>query len=248
MTCPTSKRGLCWPVENKQDQPFHFTKPGSRISWLYNWSPRPTPNCSLQFIPMQWNHVNIHELPSHCHHCRAPALLGFNEPERGDQANMPVELAAQEWLRHIEPLRKAGVRCGSPGISSAPEGVAWLKAFLAKIREGGGDVDFYALHWYGETLGGFYDYLWSTYYQLGPDRPVWVTEFAATNWSVENPLGKAQVEEFCRESCKYLDTLEWVERYSWFGAMRDPGTVGKWAAMFDSEGKVTELGRCYRDG
>lgn len=29
--------------------------------------------------------------------------------------------------------------------------------------------------------------------------------------------------------------------------MRDTGTVGKHAAMFDAEGKLTSLGKAYRD-
>ena len=249
-----SKRGICWPTTNT-DPAFVFTKPPSKVTWLYNWSPHPTPNCSLQFTPMQWNHINIDALPSlfppSSPSC-PPCLLAFNEPELPSQANMPAALAAAEYLRVIEPLRRRPhpIRCGTPGISSAPDGVVWLKEFLALVRAGGGDVDFYALHWYGETLGQFYDYLWSTYYQLGADRPVWVTEFAPTNWSVESPLGREHVEEFCRESCKYLDGLEWVERYAWFGAMRagDIGNVGRWAAMMDEGGRLTELGRGYRDG
>lgn len=28
-----SKRGLCWPVDN-QDAVFHFTKPGSKVSFI----------------------------------------------------------------------------------------------------------------------------------------------------------------------------------------------------------------------
>ncbi len=147
---PDSKRGLCWPTSNT-DPTFLFTKPGSKITWLYNWSPHPTQGSSLQFIPMQWNHVEIDSLRERAQ--GVPALLAFNEPELPDQSNMPVELAAAEWLRCIEPLRREGIRCGSPGISSAPQGVTWLKAFLAAIRAQGGDIDFYALHWYGETLG-----------------------------------------------------------------------------------------------
>ncbi|KAK0645412.1 glycosyl hydrolase catalytic core-domain-containing protein [Cercophora newfieldiana] len=214
----TSKRGLCYPTTTG-DPAILFTKPGSRISWLYNWSPRSTPNChssALQFIPMQWNHVNIDDLPSHCSPpsgSPAPAILTFNEPELDSQSNMPPSLAAAEYLRIIEPLRRAHkIRIGSPGISSSPHAVHWLKEFLSLIRAQGSDVDFYALHWYGEGLGPFYDYLWSTYYQLGADKPVWVTEFATTNWNAGAPLGKEVVEEFCRESCKYLDGLEWVER------------------------------------
>jgi hypothetical protein len=195
---------------------------------------------------MQWNHVNIDAIVTKVQ--PGSALLAFNEPELPDQANMTVELAAKEWLRCIEPLRAVGVRAGSPGISSAPQGVDWLLQFVAFIRAGGSDVDFWAIHWYGETLGQFYDYIWSTHHRLGPEKPMWITEFAATNWSVEKPLERAHVEAFARDSCIYLDSLEWVERYAWFGAMRDTGTVGKWAAMLDWEGKVTELGRVYMMG
>lgn len=174
---PNSKRGLCWPVDNI-DPVFPFTKPGSKISWLYNWSPNPTPNStSLEWVPMQWNHIDIDALPGKVKAAHATAVLGFNEPELPDQSNMSAVLAAREWLRCIEPLRRAGVRCGSPGISSAPQGVTWLNHFLRLIREGGSDCDFYCFHWYGCELGQFYDYIWSTYYQM-PDqkRPVWVRE------------------------------------------------------------------------
>lgn len=157
-----SKRGLCWPVDNT-DPVFTFTKPGSKISWLYNWSPHPTLNSnSLHFVPMQWNNVYIDQLPENVRNVNATTILGFNEPELPDQSNMSTELAAREWVRVIEPLRKAGVRCGSPGISSAPQGVNWLQDFLQRVRRDGSDVDFYCFHWYGETLGQFYDYIWST--------------------------------------------------------------------------------------
>lgn len=248
-TMAPTKRGLCWPTDNHKTDPVHtFTKPGSKVSWLYNWSPDATPNASsLEFTPMQWNHVNIGALPSKIASSGAKTLLGFNEPELQDQSNMPVDLAAREWLRVIEPLRKQGIRAGSPGISSAPQGVAWLQHFLQAIRSQGGDIDFYCFHWYGETLGQFFDYIWSTYHQLGPDRPVWITEFAPTNWNPQQPLPQRHVEAFARDACQYLDGLEWVERYAWFGAMRDCGTVGRGARMLDEGGKLTELGKAYRD-
>ena len=186
-TASSSKRGLSWDSNNK-DPTFLFTKPNSKISWLYNWSPNPTPGSSIPFVPMQWNDMDVENLqrkiiahgkPSFQH------ILGFNEPERSDQANMTSQQAAQVWIRHFEPLRRLGIRCGSPGPSSAPEGVAWLESFLTHIREGGSDIDFYAIHWYGETLGQFYDYIWSTYHRLGPNKPVWITEYAPTNWRTD---------------------------------------------------------------
>lgn len=179
-----------------------------------------------------------------------PAILAYNEPELPDQANMTAEFAAAEWLRCIEPLRhgQRPIRCGSPAISSAGHAVGWLKDFLARIRAGGGDVDFYCLHWYGETLGQFYDYIWSAYYQLGNDKPVWITEFAATNWNEQHPLPTEHVEAFAKASCEYLEGLEWVERFAWFGPMRDVGTVGRGARMIDDAGGLTGLGVGYRNG
>ncbi|KAF2772432.1 hypothetical protein EJ03DRAFT_266807 [Teratosphaeria nubilosa] len=252
ITAPgSSKRGLCWPTDNHgKDEVFTFTKPGSKINWLYNWSPSPTPNASsLHFVPMQWNHVGMDDLPAKAKAANATHILGFNEPELPDQSNVSVELAAREWLRVVEPMRRAGLRAGSPGISSAPQGVVWLKEFIDRIRQEGSDVDFYCFHWYGVDLGGFYDYIWSTYYQM-PDqqRPVWITEFAPTNWNPDNPLPREHVEAFMRDSIKYLDKeVPWVERYAWFGPMRDCGTVGKWARLLDEDGKLTELGKMYTD-
>lgn len=86
------------------------------------------------------------------------------------------------------------------------------------------------------------------HHQLDPSKPVWITEFAPTNWNEANPLPKEHVESFMKESIKYLDSLDWVERYAFFGAMRDCGTVGKHARMIDDGGKLTELGKAYRDG
>jgi hypothetical protein len=91
--------------------------------------------------------VNIDELQSKAKNANATTIIGFNEPELPDQSNMSVDLAAQEWVRCIEPLRKAGIRCGSPGISSAPHAVGWLRDFIQRIRKHGSDIDFYCFHW-----------------------------------------------------------------------------------------------------
>lgn len=252
MTTPKSKRGLCWRVGNEEDPVHAFTKPGSKISWLYNWSPHPTPNSSsLEFIPMTWDAVWLHKLAADVENAvpgGAKTLLAFNEPELPDQSNIAVEVAVQKWMEFIEPLRKEkGVRVGSPGISNAGHAVGYLQQFLAGIRAQGSDVDFLCIHWYGPDLGGFYDYIWSTRHQLDANKPVWITEFACTNWNEGAPLPLDHVENFARESVKYLDTLDWVERYCWFGPFRKMGTVGVNARMYDDEGKLTSLGKGYRD-
>lgn len=71
--------------------------------------------------------------------------------------------------------------------------------------------------------------------------------FACTNWDKDNPLPREHVEKFAKDAVKYLDELAWVERYAWFGPMRDVGTVGRWARMIDDDGQLTPLGKAYRD-
>lgn len=95
--------------------------------------------------------VNIDELQSKARSANATTIIAFNEPELPDQSNMSVDLAAQAWVRCIEPLRKSGIRCGSPGISNAPHAVGWLRDFIQRIRQSGSDIDFYCIHWYGES-------------------------------------------------------------------------------------------------
>lgn len=99
---------------------------------------------------MQWNAGNIDELHVKAQNANVGIVLGFNEPEIPDQSNMTPEVAAGEWVRCIEPLRRAGYRCGSPGMSNAPQAIPWLQEFLRRIRQMGSDVDFWAIHWYGE--------------------------------------------------------------------------------------------------
>ncbi|KAF2858670.1 glycoside hydrolase family 128 protein [Piedraia hortae CBS 480.64] len=246
--CGNTKRGLAWPCDC-HDECSLFKTPNSKISWLYNWSPTPNSNMNgLEFALMQWGTNGIDKLYEKVEAYHAKVVLGFNEPERPDQSNMSPESAAREWIRVFEPLRKSGVKCGSPAISAAPEGLVWLKDFLGRIRDGGSDVDFYCFHWYGAELGQFYDYIWSTYYQLpGEKKPLWITEFACTTFDPAKPLSKDHVENFVRESCKYLDGLEFVAKYAWFGAMRDAGTVGNVVCMIGGDGQVTDIGCAYRD-
>lgn len=52
---------------------------------------------------------------------------------------------------------------------------------------------------------------------------------------------------FAKESFKYLDSLDWVERYCWFAPTRDIGNVGKFARMYNDEGNLTDVGKAFRD-
>lgn len=51
---------------------------------------------------------------------------------------------------------------------------------------------------------------------------------------------------FFNTTLEYLDRLDYVARYSWFGAFRsDVSNVGPSGAMLDADGKLTDLGAWY---
>jgi hypothetical protein len=104
---------------------------------------------------------------------------GFNEPERGDQANLSVGQAIDLWRRHMEPLKSKypGIQLGAPGVSAAPEGPAWLRGFMDGCT--GCSIDFIPIHWYGDGAQWFLEYVEKMRRDFG--KKLWVTEYASTN-------------------------------------------------------------------
>ena len=69
---------------------------------------------------------------------------------------------------------------------------------------------------------------------------MWITEY---NFDNQDLLA---TQAFYNISAEYFDRLEFVERYSLFGAFRsDVSNVGPNAAMLDPNGKLTDIGAWY---
>lgn len=239
------KRGIAWPLENNQDSPNIFA--GGKITWIYNWSPHRASVSGLEFVPMLWSTNKGHDGNLFYNQARgSKVVLGFNEPERGDQANMNPAEAARAWKQFIEPLRDQGARLGSPGIASTNEGLNWLKQFLTELTKVGGRVDFLALHWYGRGADNFINWITRVRQELGNRYPVWVTEFACTSWNPSQPVSQQEIDDFMKQSLQRMDSLDWVERYSWFGAQRRlDAALGSGNVLIGSNGQLSALGRKY---
>jgi hypothetical protein len=238
------KRGVAWPLENKEDSLDLFL--GNKIKWFYNWSSDKGFNTDVEFVPMLWtgNRGDADQFVEKARSQGAKHILGFNEPERGEQANMSPGDAARIWKQHVEPLRAQGVRLGSPSIASTEEGLNWLQAFLNE----GCQIDFLALHWYGRGVDGFIGYITSARERFGAQYPVWVTEFACTSWNRNEPVSQDEINQFFDQSLARLDATDWVERYAWFGAMRHlPDDLGSGNCLIGGDGNLSELGRKYID-
>jgi hypothetical protein len=241
----SNKRGLSWPSENKQDSPNLFT--GGNVKWFYNWSADKNSNVNLEFVPMLWGEKwqNPADFPGKVQSQGAKVILGFNEPERSDQANMSPDRAAALWKQYVEPLAGRGVRLGSPAVASTEEGLQWLQNFLSR----GCKVDFLALHWYGTGVDNFINFITNARNRLGNQYPVWVTEFAPTSWNAGQPLSQNEINSFFDQSIGRLEQLNWVERYAWFGAKRSfPNDLGSGIRLIGDNGQLSDLGNRYVHG
>lgn len=69
---------------------------------------------------------------------------------------------------------------------------------------------------------------------------MWITEYNLNHQDLP------ATQSFYNTSAEYLDRLDYVERYSLFGAFRsDVSNVGPNAAMLDSDGQLTDIGAWY---
>lgn len=207
------------------------------VSWYYNWSqdkPADLPT-GIEFVPMAWN-GNVAE------HLNLPpgtkALLGFNEPDRPDQANMTVDQAVADWPL----LEKPGVALGSPAPSwwSAD----WMKQFMQTASQRNLKVDFVCIHWYNIPDPQFFlntiQQIYAAYH-----KPIWITEFAVGLFGPNQPtFTPDQAAAFMQAVLPALDKLPYVQRYAWFPSDPHSKALGA-SALFNDDGSLTPLGKLY---
>ena len=141
-------------------------------------------------------------------------LLGFNEPDRPDQADMTVDEAFAQWPE----MMKSGLRIGSPAPATPQN--SWITNFLAKCDQMNYRVDFVAIHcyWGGLTPQQWYSQLKTIYDRV--KRPLWITEWNnGANWTTESwPADQqAQFEKQYNDMkgiLQVLDTTSFIERYA----------------------------------
>lgn len=141
-------------------------------------------------------------------------------------------------------LRSQGIRLGSPAPSGAPSGKMWLQDFFTACA-GDCTVDFIALRtcsisnttqrvllahspadFYDVNATQFMDYLRD--YHETFQRPLWITEWACQNFNdLKAQCSQDDVVLFLNVTQTFMDNSDFVERYSWFGAMKDMSGVNQ---------------------
>lgn len=256
-----TKRGLAFHGDEHKGDNELLLSENSTISWYYTWSLWPSQYIgqSIPFVPLIHGvddasdselKSRLNNLPSSSTH-----ILAFNEPDgeldTGGSSISPSD-AAEAYLEFIAPLRDDSRKwlISYPSVTGSSRGLDWLRDFnesCYEIDDNGCPMDFVAVHWYGDFpgLASWLGTLQDFYNESFPEAEYWITEMALPQQDGEATLA------MMNESLRYLDELDSVAAYAWFGAFRSDEAnewTGDEVSLFDGDGDLTELGALYLGG
>ena len=208
--------------------------------WYYRWGPTKANigNLDAEFVPMFWNggQANTANINTIINYGDVEWVLGFNEPERADQANMSVSQAISAWQTLSTGFAGTGIKLISPGVADTggPDGgQAWLADFMSQANSQNLQVDAVAFHWYGvstpnDPIGAANSFISRVdSYHNSYNLPVWITEFAIHDWG-----GNYTDEEVRAANAIFLDNViprlesrSHVAGYSWYNWFGDSALV-----------------------
>ncbi|MCK9208385.1 MAG: glycosyl hydrolase, partial [Salinivirgaceae bacterium] len=214
-----SKKGWCgWNFDEYQMV---------NATCYYDWNSGGNTTANTEYSPIRqkadwpsWTDINAKRSVSH--------LLGFNEPDRPDQANMSFDQMIEIW----PGMMNSGLRIGSPAWSNPWSGTGGnLFDFINTCDELNYRVDFVALHcyWGGKSPISWYNDL--KYIHEATGRPLWITEWNnGANWTTEwwpddtYELTEANAQKQLNDIMgilQVLDTAHFVERYFIYNWVED---------------------------
>lgn len=197
------------------------------VTWFYNWgnsfgNDYLGHDYDMEFVPMCWNaNYNVEKIREHvARHPETKYLLGFNEPNFTNQANMTPQAAAEAWPAVQALAKELGLKLVAPAMNYSPnppyqDPTKWFDEFVALV--GNDAFDYLAVHSYG-GFGNVKELATTFHDRYGKD--VWVTEFCL--WPGESKDSYVAPETQIGSMIQTLEWLEktpWIYRYAWFKAI-----------------------------
>jgi hypothetical protein len=204
--------------------------------WYYTWGlgDGNPGNFDAEFAPMFWGSwaVNQGNIDAVKNNANVEWVLGFNEPERPDQANLTVTQAISHWTTLSNGFAGSGKKLVSPAVADtggATGGQQWLANFMTQAAANNLQVDAVAFHWYGVSTpdnpagaaSSFLSRVQSYYNSY--QKPVFITEFAIHDWG-GNYSDAAIIEanrQFLDIVIPELESRSYVAGYSWYHWFND---------------------------
>lgn len=212
------------------------------VGWFYDWNISTNSSLDLEYVPIRQNRW-WPGLKQDWKTRGATHLLGFNEPDKADQAKMTVAEAISAWPE----LMATGLRLGAPAPSDG--GLNWLYEFIDKADAAGLRVDFVPVHYYratadpGDAKGAadqFYRFIKGVHDRV--KRPIWITEWNnGANWTKAPDPNPKQQQATIKAMIEMLDETPFVERYAPFNWVEDCRNLE------NKDGTLTPAGETFRD-
>ena len=216
----SAKRGVSFNLNNLTDALLL----SESISWFYNWGNSANgeasvqaflESCNIDFCPMCWSGgYNADRIRRYvAAHPNTKYLLGFNEPNLTDQANMTPQRAGELWPGVVRLAKELNLRLGAPAMNYGTlvgysDPIKWLDEFFAIDSVYLEDIDFIPIHCYMTSASAVKSYVekFAKY-----NKPIWMTEFCA--WEIS---GVDVQKSYMSDVLNYFESSSLVERYAWF--------------------------------
>ena len=183
--------------------------PAMGQAWYYTWGTSPVPGMEqMEFVPMRWGggtSASIQGTVQTAINEGYVSILGFNEPDLPEEANIPVQEVIDRWMDSFVPFRDQ-IRLVSP-VTAWPNSM-YMHSMLDGVHRRNGpcphpnchERPFCLLAHYnlGDRDGimnyvdviAYHDYQdWATFTnfrnamqrtrELWPNHPIWITELGA---------------------------------------------------------------------
>ncbi|GAA5970507.1 hypothetical protein JCM11641_007330 [Rhodosporidiobolus odoratus] len=191
------------------------------IDWAYNWASSGSGlNEGVMYVPMLWGRDKVADWEKDAKAgiaAGATHLLGFNEPDLPEQANMSPDEAAALWKANMEP-HAGSAKLVSPGVTNGVKldngtslGVPWLQDFIKACD--GCTISAIALQ--SARLQDLFQGTGT------PDEQATFMKFAVD----------------------YLEKQDWIEKYAAFGDFADNPV----AEFVNDDGSLNDLGKAYSE-
>ncbi len=212
------------------------------VGWFYDWNISTKSSADIEYVPIKQK-KDWPGLDQDWKERGSVHLLGYNEPDRPDQAKMTVDEAIAGW----PGLLKTGLRLGAPAVSDG--GLGWLYQFMEKADAAKLRVDFVAVHYYravsdpgdGKAAAAqLYNFVKEIHDRT--KRPIWITEWNnGANWTGGKDPSEEDQRKAIEEMIKMLDKTPFVERYALYNWVEDCRMLVK------KDNSLTPAGQVYRD-
>ncbi len=246
------KRGVSFNFQNIED--MEVLSPG--LAWSYNWGSSQSSildsvvnSNQIDYCPMAWNGINASALRLYVSkHPACKYLLGFNEPNLTDQANMTPTQAADRWPALKSVAEELGLKLISPAmnygnLSGYSDPIVWLDEFFSLVPLN--EIDGIAIHCYMPNASSVKTYI-DKFKKYG--KPIWLTEFCAWDGLNAASYTAEGQQQYLSDILNYLESDPDIFRYAWF-IPRGSGSEDSFPYMFllksTEKGTLTDLGKIF---